>query len=252
MAFIISSIVGGAITGGANIIASQNAAKAQTQAAQLASQTQQGMFNTTQANLQPFIQAGRGGIPNLQSFINPNDPNSTFGKYQAWNDPNNPNSTFGKYQAWNDPNNSNSPLAALMKLTMPGADMSATLAQTPGYQFQMDQANRAMNNSLAARGWGGSAGAVAKGAATYATGLAQSNWQSIVQELLNTYGAGNAGMGNLFTQGNQGLGNVFTQGTSALQNFAGMGGNAAAGLGNNAVQTGGQIGGNLIGARHAQ
>src|ERR1700693_2787618 len=138
MAFIISSIVGGAITGGANIIASQNAAKAQTQAAQLASQTQQGMFNTTQANLQPFIQAGRGGIPNLQSFINPN----------------NPNSTFGKYQAWNDPNNSNSPLAALMKLTMPGADMSATLAQTPGYQFQMDQANRAMNNSLAARGWG--------------------------------------------------------------------------------------------------
>lgn len=195
MSFVAAAVVGGA---GATYFSSKNAAEAQTNAANQATNTQLGMFNKTQQNLQPFIGAGANQLPQLA--------------------------------AWNDPNNTNSPLAALLKLIQPGADQSATLSQTPGYQFAQTQGLKAVNNALAARGLGGSGGPVAKGAAAFTTGLAQNTWQSQVDNLLKTY-----------------LG-----GGGQLQNLVNTGANAAAGLGNNAVQTGGQVGGNIIGAGNAQ
>ena len=53
----------------------------------------------------------------------------------------------------------------------------ATLEQTPGYQFNLTQGLKAVQNSAAARGLG-SSGAALKGAASYATGLADSTYQN--------------------------------------------------------------------------
>lgn len=53
----------------------------------------------------------------------------------------------------------------------------ATLQQTPGYQFNQTQGLKATQNAAAARGLAGS-GAALKGAATYATGLADSTYQN--------------------------------------------------------------------------
>ena len=124
---------------------------------------------------------------------------------------------------------------------MPGADMSATLAQTPGYEFENMQGLKSVNNTLAARGLGGSGGAVARGAANFTTGLAQSTWQSVVQNLLSTYGAGLGA-----AQG------AFGSGADALQKLVNGGANAAARLATNATTVGGQIGSNLVGAGKAQ
>src|SRR6266850_1221999 len=64
----------------------------------------------------------------------------------------------------------------LSDLTAPITMDQATLEKTPGYQFNLTQGQRAITNSAAARGLG-SSGAALKGAATFATGLADSTYQ---------------------------------------------------------------------------
>jgi len=65
----------------------------------------------------------------------------------------------------------------LSELTSPIVMDQATLEKTPGYQFNLTQGLKATQNSAAARGLG-SSGAALKGAATYATGLADSTYQN--------------------------------------------------------------------------
>lgn len=108
--------------------------------------------------------------------------------------------------------------------------MSAALAQTPGYQFALNQGQRAVERGLAARGLAGPGGALAKGSADYAEGLAGTTWQNVVSALQNT----------------------FSSGAGALQNRVNTGAGAAQGLAGNAVQTGQGISNNLIGSGNAQ
>lgn len=61
-------------------------------------------------------------------------------------------------------------------VALPPAMTQAELEQTPGYQFTRSQGLQAVQNSAAARGLGVS-GAAMKGAATFATGLADSTYQ---------------------------------------------------------------------------
>jgi len=63
------------------------------------------------------------------------------------------------------------------ELTSPIIMDQATLEKTPGYQFNLTQGQRAVTNSAAARGLG-SSGAALKGAATFATGLADTTYQN--------------------------------------------------------------------------
>ena len=65
----------------------------------------------------------------------------------------------------------------LSDLTSPIVMDQATLEKTPGYQFNLTQGQKAVTNSAAARGLG-SSGAALKGAATFATGLADSTYQN--------------------------------------------------------------------------
>ncbi len=103
-----------------------------------------------------------------------------------------------------------------------------TLQNTPGYQFNLTQGLKSVQNSAAARGLGVS-GAALKGAASYATGLADSTYQ------------------NQFSNAN-------TNRTFALNALTGqqsLGENAAVGVGNTGVGVGQAIGQNQIGAGNA-
>lgn len=195
---IAAAVLGaGALSAGANIFGSQSAASAQRDAAGQATANQMAMFNMARGELSPYIQGGAQTIPGLQNFINPNSGSS--------------------------------PLNALMRLTTPGPDRNAALEATPGYQFQLNQGMKAVNNQLAARGLGGSPGAVAKGAGNFVTGLAQGNWMNNVNALLS----------------------VLSGGSNAMQNMVNTGAGSAASLLGGATATGGQIGSNIIGAGNA-
>lgn len=63
----------------------------------------------------------------------------------------------------------------MSSLSAPFSMTQANLEQTPGYQFTMSQGLKAVNNAMGARGLLNS-GAVMKGAANYATGLADSTY----------------------------------------------------------------------------
>jgi len=197
---VAAAIIGaGALSAGASMYGASAAADAQGEAAANSIAAQREMFGEMKGLALPYINAGRDMLPSLQ----------------GWSD-----TSTG----------SSSPLAQLLRLTSPGADMSAALAETPGFKFSNEYGQKAVQNALAARGLGGPGGALAKGAAGYAEGLAGNTWNNVVSQLLNTYNAGGGQM----------------------QNVANMGSNALASLSGNSTQVGSNIGSNMIGAGNAQ
>jgi hypothetical protein len=205
-------IIGSVVAAGASIYGANKAADAQSNAANSAINQQNQMYAQNKDILSPFIQAGQGQIGAQQQLLS----------------------------------GQSGPLAALNALTTPGANQNATLQQTPGYQFSLDQGLRASNNQLAARGLGGSGGAVAKGATNYAEGLAGNTWQSVVAALQNSYnsqaGAGQA-LINSGSQAGSALAGVGTSTANSIQGALGYQGNAQAGAAN---ATGAAIGNNAF------
>jgi hypothetical protein len=228
---IAAAAVGGAASllgAGISAYGATTAAKDQTQAQMAAIAAQQGMFNTAQQNLSPFIQAGTGGISSLQQYLN------------------NPNSTLQQAAGLNNTSNPNSALSQLLALTTPGTQGSnnaqvQALENTPGFQFASQYGTMAADNSLAARGLAGPGGSLAKAVSDYNNGLASTQWQNIVSAL---QGSLNSGTSNLL--------NTYGTGAGALQNLVNTGANAAGGLASNAVQTGQGIGSSLTGIGNAQ
>lgn len=109
----------------------------------------------------------------------------------------------------------------------PGAQ--AALEATPGYQFTLAQGLQANQNAMAAKGLGVS-GAAMKGAATYATGLANQTYGDQFNRLIasgtNSLAANTANQGNLTSFYNR------------LAGVAGLGENAAAQTGNTGASLG--------------
>lgn len=135
---------------------------------------------------------------------------------------------------------------------LPGQMTQAQLEATPGYQFSLSQGLKSTQNAAAARGLGVS-GAALKGAATFATGLADNTYQNQFANAQTKYsdilGLNTTQQGNLTNQynrliGTAGLGEnaaaqTGTQGTLSASNQANAmiaGGNAnaagAVGVGN--------------------
>lgn len=111
----------------------------------------------------------------------------------------------------------------LTELTAPVVMDKASLAKTPGYQFNLQQGLKSTQSGAAARGLG-SSGAAVKGAASYATGLADSTYQ------------------NQFN-------NAVTNQTNAYNRLIGLatlGKDAAAQTGSYGTQTAANIGSNTI------
>lgn len=106
------------------------------------------------------------------------------------------------------------PLMGLMGLGgsgQPSADvMNKFLSNIPGFQFTNYWGQKAVQNSMASRGLANSGPALA-GAAQFATGLAQQNYESYLNNLMNVVGMGQnaaAGQGGLMAQAGQTIGNT--------------------------------------------
>lgn len=197
-----TALLGAAAIGGVGSVASgvlganaaTTAAGEQAAAAEQASNNTLAMFNTTQANLKPYMTAGTGALSELQALTGTNAGGN--------------------------------PLTA--PLTAPFQPTMSQLAQTPGYQFTLAQGEQATQNSFAAQGLA-SSGSALKGASQYAENLAATTYQQQFQNYLTQnaqiYGmlGGQASLGEnaAATVGNQGLeasgisGNYLTQAGAA-------------------------------------
>lgn len=136
--------------------------------------------------------------------------------------------------------------AQLPFLTSPITMDEATLQQTPGYQFNLTQGLKAVQNSAAARGLGVS-GAALKGAATFATGLADNTYQNqFNNENTNRTNAYNRLKG-LVDTGESAAAQTGVISNQATQTGAGI----TNSIGANTIAGGNAIQGGLVGAANA-
>jgi len=194
--------------------AGNKAAGIATAAGQQATDAQNQATAAANANSQPFIQAGQGAVSNLSQLMAPGGQ-LTQG--------------YGQF-------------------TAPTAEQAA---QTPGYQFQLQQGLSALQNSAAARGGLLSTG-TAKNLEQYAQGVASSNYQNTYSNALNAYNTN-------FNTFNTGQNNLYNR----LYGLAGMGANSASSLNSvnqagannltgNMLHTAQLVGNDIMGVGNAQ
>jgi hypothetical protein len=123
---------------------------------------------------------------------------------------------------------------------VPGTMTQSQLEQTPGYQWQMQQGLKAVQSAAASRGLGVS-GASIKGGATYATNLADSNYETQFnnqQSRFTDYLNLNTGQqSNLTNQFNR-LNSLASLGENAAATTGQQGTTAASNYGNYTTQAG--------------
>lgn len=195
----ISAIAMAAATIGGGIMssnASKSAANTQANAARYSADLQQNQFDQTRASLQPFINSGYGAQTSLNNLLGIGTPSDQ--------------GTYG----------------SLMKPF--GADEFQKY-QDPGYQFQLQQGQNALQNSQAA-GSGVLSGAALKDLVGYNQGMANTAYQNA--------------FGRYMSQ------NDATY--NRLSSLLGVGENAAAGVGNIGAQTASSIGNTLTSGANAQ
>jgi len=111
--------------------------------------------------------------------------------------------------------------------------MGSGFQQSPGYQYNVDQATRASNNAAAAGGFIGNPQQQAQ-LAKEIGGMASQDYNQYLNNAMglygqglqgkaNMYGAGLQGMGNLYGTGLQGMGNMYGAGLQGLQGFGQQG-----------------------------
>lgn len=202
-----AGVGGGLAYAGQKGVANSEKSAAQLQAEEAANSLafQEKEFNTEQTNEAPFLKAGQGAVTNLSSLLAPGGDLS-----KSWT---------GEFTA---------PTAA---------DAEAT----PGYQFQLQQGQQALERSAAARG-GVLSGGTAKALDQYSQGLASTNYQQTYNNALTQYQQS-------YNQFQQDQANLFNRNAS----LAGLGQTTASTLGqagqaaaNNVtstnLQTGAEIG----------
>ena len=178
---IAAAIAGGAVIGGvASYAGASKSASAQRDAANTASQTQLQMYNQTREDQAPWRQAGSAAVGALSNYYGVG-PNGQV----------NPNA---------------------------GAADTKLIQSMPGYQFNLQQGNQAVQRDLAAKGLLGS-GAAGKALTQYGQGYAM---------------------------------NASNQYLNGLQSLAGLGQTSAQATGAAGMNTANQIGSNQIYAGNAQ
>lgn len=206
---IIGSAIGGigsAIGGGKSADAATDAARIQTQAANNATELQKNVLQTMHNELAPYRDIG----------TNPDIYNQYVGRTLALGSalpgPLQVDlSPFATSAVTNGPAQTGvyttpqtAPAVWDPTLWGPGANLNATLQQTPGYQFTLDQGLRGVQNAAAAQGRGVSGNALT-GAAQYATGLAnqtfKDQFQQQQQNQAQNFLQGLGSQQQMFTQG---------------------------------------------------
>ena len=200
-------IIGGSISAAGGIAdaligssASKTAASEQTTADQNAINFDQGVFNTQQANLKPYMTAGNTALSSLMTGFS--------------------DGTFGP--------------GSIPAFTAPTA---AQAQATPGYQFNLQQGLKSVDEGAAAKG-GLQTGGTIKAEQNYGAGLASTTYQNTFSNALSQYNAALSGQAQNYNQlagvADIGLGaatGVNQAGTAAASNISGLmtgQGNAAA------------------------
>ncbi len=137
-----------------------------------------------------------------------------------------PNATFSSPNtSFSSPNTSFSdPSSNFSYGAFTGAPTQAQIEATPGYAFNLQQGQEGVQNSAAARGLS-SSGAALKGAATYASGLADSTYQNQYQDALSQYTTNEGAQQSIANQdfGNSLAANQASFGNSLSANQASFG-----------------------------
>lgn len=250
MAITAAALIGGssALSAGSSLIGSGKSASASKSAAQYsyystmaAIDAEENQYSDTEQMLRPYRSAGYDVLGSMANMAN--TPWGTDYYTQAGNQY---NAAVG-YQ--NEAQNYLTQAAGMN----PNAVLSQqNLEQTPGYQFTMQQGLKQTQAAAAARGLGVS-GASLKGAATYATGLAdatysnrfneaQQSWQDVMNQAQGALNIGtnaqNTGAGYLNT--GSAWQNAQKQQYNEYANIANLGENAAASTGQAGTTTSGQ------------
>ena len=165
--------------------ASKSAASESLFATEASLATEQAMYSQNTARLAPYTEAGYGAAATMPYLAAEGAPLAQDYLDQA---------SSAAYQQ-------GSYLNQAAGMTPPSVMSEADLQKTPGYQFQLAQGLQSTQAAAAARGLGVS-GASLKGAATYATGLADQNYQNqfnnaqtAYQDVMNqSVSAGNLGV----------------------------------------------------------
>lgn len=203
---VAAAVVGASVASSAiGALSSSDAAGAQSNAANKSITAQATYLDQTQQSLNPYLQTGT----------------------QA-------NTALGNAVGLGSSNPLSSPL--LQAPQSPTAMTEAQLQQTPGYQFNLSQGLESVQNAAAARGLGVS-GAALKGAANYATGLADSTYQNQFNNQQTLYSNQVANQTNQFNR---------------LLGLTQLGDNTATGLGNIRAGTAAGVSNSLIGSGNAQ
>lgn len=195
--FVAGAIIGSALLGSS---AAGDAAATQAQGQQQAAQTQLGMFNTINAQEQPFIQAGYGATTKLNDLLG---------------------------------TSSNTGASGYGSLTQQFNPTQEQLENYPGYKFALDQGGQAVRNA-STPGVGALSGPALKSLMGFNQGLATQNYQNYfnnTQTQQNNIFARLSGIAGL---GQNAASNVGTSGTSlgtgAGQAQAAAGSSQAAGI----------------------
>lgn len=214
---------GSAISAGIGAISSASASKAAAGAATNAANLNEDQYAQTRSDQLPYIRAGYSALQPLQDL-------ATSG------------ATDG------GPN-----YLDMAAANLPGTMTQAELEATPGYKFNLSQGLKSTQSAAAARGLGVS-GAALKGAATYATGLADSTYQNQFankQSIFGDYLGLNTGQqGNITNRYNR-LSGVATLGESAATSTGAQGVQTANSAGGFLTQAGQATGAGIIGAGNA-
>jgi hypothetical protein len=160
----MAAIIGGGLALAGGVMQGAGSKKAGNQAAvaaKEAARTQQMMYLQTRADLSPFTGAGASVLPAVNALAM-SGPTGGGPDYVGMAGSMFPGGLPGSAGATGTPG---------------GGMTQAELEATPGYQFTRDQGLKAVQSAAASRGLGMS-GASLKGAATYATGLADSTYKN--------------------------------------------------------------------------
>jgi hypothetical protein len=210
------AIIGGALAGGGALLGGLSSKSAGAQAASAArdaANMQQQRYEQTRADLGPYNTAGQAALPAMNAL------------------------------ALGSPTGGGPDYVAMGQANLPGTMTQAELEQTPGYQFARSQGLKAVQSANAARGLGVS-GAAMKGAAAFATGLADQTYQNQFTNQQNRF----VDINNLNTAQQGNLTNQFGR----IQNLATLGANAAAQTGQTGATLAGQQGNALMSGGAAQ
>jgi hypothetical protein len=207
MSAIATAIVGGAIIAGAgSAIAGHEAAGATTAAANTAAGVQQQALAQQLALATPYTNLGQSAIPTYQALLG-----------------------IGGGGAPGGAGRGTRPTAGAPGAGGPGGSIEQTLQNLPGYQFQLTQGVDAAKAAAASEGLGLSGNAI-QGIETFGSGLADSNYQQYLQDLLAPIQIGQgaaAGQAANIQTGASNLGNIAIGRGNAM---AGIDANETAGL----------------------